>query len=158
MSAMREELIEAWHINNRVNLMLLGGISDDGLDSTLSTRGGRTVAKQFAHIHDVRLGWLEVSAADLAKGQTRITKDGEITRALLKKRLKESAEGIAALIERALENGGKVKAFKRSVVTMVGYFIAHEAHHRGNMLLTLKQTGHKVDQGVQYGIWEWGKI
>ena len=158
MTVSAEQLVEAWHINNRVNLMLLDGISDTGLDSTLSTRGGRTVARQFAHIHDVRLGWLEVCARELAKNQTKIDKDGKITRALIKKRLRESADGIAALIEQAVKNEGKVKAFRRSVVTLAGYFIAHEGHHRGNIMLTLKQTGHKVESSVQYGIWEWGKI
>ena len=34
-------------------------------------------------------------------------------------------------------------------------FIAHESHHRGSILLTLKQSGHKVSQEVAYGIWEW---
>jgi len=158
MTVTAEQLVEAWQVNNRVNLMLLDGISDTGLNSTLSTRGGRTVAKQFAHVHDVRLGWLEVCARDLATKQTKIDKDGKITRALLKKRLKESADGVAALIELAAKNDGKVKAFRRSVVTMVAYFIAHEGHHRGNIMLTLKQTGHKVESSVQWGMWEWGKV
>lgn len=37
----------------------------------------------------------------------------------------------------------------------MGYFIAHESHHRGNILLTLKQCGHRLDQDTQYAIWDW---
>lgn len=35
----------------------------------------------------------------------------------------------------------------------MSYFLAHDAHHRGNILLTLKLSGHKVDTDTQYGIW-----
>jgi hypothetical protein len=37
---------------------------------------------------------------------------------------------------------------------MLGYLIAHEGHHRGSILLTLKQTGHKVSTEIQFGIWD----
>ena len=47
---------------------------------------------------------------------------------------------------------------KKGVVSMLGYFIAHESHHRGSILLTLKECGHKVDQKVQYKIWDWDRM
>ncbi|MFI5136014.1 MAG: hypothetical protein ACHQD9_09195, partial [Chitinophagales bacterium] len=50
------QLLEAWRINDRVNLMMLDTISDEGLNSTLSSRGGRTIALQFVHVHNVRIG------------------------------------------------------------------------------------------------------
>lgn len=40
----------------------------------------------------------------------------------------------------------------------VGYLIAHESHLRGNILLTLKQCGHKVDSETQYAIWDWDRM
>jgi uncharacterized damage-inducible protein DinB len=155
---MKDQILEAWHINNRVNLKLLGAISDEGMNCTLSKRGGRTVALQFAHLHNVRLGWLEASAKDLFKGQTKINKDHVVDRALLQKRLAESAEAVARLLERGIENGGQVRGFKRGVVPLLGYFMTHDAHHRGSILLTLKQSGHKVSTEIQYGIWDWQRI
>jgi uncharacterized damage-inducible protein DinB len=38
---------------------------------------------------------------------------------------------------------------------MLGYFISHESHHRGNILLTLKQSGEKISDAVKWGLWEW---
>lgn len=32
----------------------------------------------------------------------------------------------------------------------------HEAHHRGQIMIILKQDGHLVDKKVHFGIWEWG--
>ena len=43
---MRVELVEAWLSNQRINLYLLEGISERGLRCSLSTRGGRDVARQ----------------------------------------------------------------------------------------------------------------
>jgi uncharacterized damage-inducible protein DinB len=40
---------------------------------------------------------------------------------------------------------------------MLGYFISHESHHRGSILLTLKQCGEKIPDAVKWGLWEWGK-
>ena len=61
------QLLEAWHTNNRINLVLIDGISDEGLRSSLSTRGGRDVARQFAHLHNVRVYQMEQRAKDLAE-------------------------------------------------------------------------------------------
>lgn len=41
---------------------------------------------------------------------------------------------------------------------MLGYFTAHEAQHRGDILLVLKQKGFKLPKELKDGIWEWNKI
>ncbi len=38
---MLDDMLEAWHTNNRINLFLIDRISDEGLRCTLSSRGGR---------------------------------------------------------------------------------------------------------------------
>ena len=59
-------------------------------------------------------------------------------------------------MSRAVENGGKVKGFKPHVTAFLGYLLAHDAHHRSQIIIAFKQSGHKIDQKIGYGIWEWG--
>ncbi len=62
------------------------------------------------------------------------------------------------MLTAGIENGGNVKGFKRGVVPLLGSFIHHEAHHRGNILLTLKLCKFKLPNELKYGIWEWNKL
>jgi len=148
-----QPFIETWQIHNRINLYLLNAIDESWL-SDVSASKGRTVGEQFAHIHNVRLMWLKASAPLLLEGLTKIEKES-ITKQLLADELNKSSEAVAALIQSGLETG-KIKGFKPHATAFLGYLISHESHHRGQIMLSLKQSGHKIDQKVQYGLWEWG--
>ena len=154
---MKDQLLDTWQINNRMNLLLMDNITDAGMQKTLSTRGGRTVHLQFVHMHNVRMQWLEVSAKDIIKKFKALDKEKAFDRKALRKAFEDSAKGIEEMLARSWDDGGKVKGFKKGVIPMVGYFVSHESHHRGNILLTLKQCGEKIPDTVKWGLWEWGK-
>jgi uncharacterized damage-inducible protein DinB len=154
---MKEQLFNAWRINNRMNLLMMDNITDTGMQKTLSTRGGRTVYLQLVHAHNVRMGWLEVCANDIFKKYKALNKEAAYNRKVLRKAFEDSAVGIEELFARSWDNDGKVKSFKSGLIPMLGYFISHESHHRGNILLTLKQCGEKIPDSVKWGLWEWGK-
>ena len=159
---MLDELLEAWRTNNRINLFLLDHITAAGMKCTLSTRGGRDVARQFAHLHDVRVYHLEQRAKDLSMGLTKFqskSADKVIPKkSELKKALTASSAAIETFLGDVLEGVPKRRGFKKGIFTTLGYFIAHESHHRGSILLTLKQSGHKLDNKTAYAIWAWDQI
>ena len=154
---MKEQLLETWNIHQRMNLLLVNNITEAGMQKTLSSRGGRTIFQQWVHIHNVRLQWLEISAKDIFSNCKILEKEMEADKNRLIKALEESAEGISKLLSRSWDDGGKIKGFKKGVIPLLGYFISHESHHRGNMILTLKQSGEKIPDTVKWGLWEWGK-
>lgn len=154
---MKEQLLNAWNTHNRMNNLLIDNITDTGMQKTLSTRGGRTVYQQLIHIHNVRMQWLEICAKDIFKKNKILDKEAGFNKKLLKMALEGSANGIEELLSKSWDDGGKVKGFKKGVLSLLGYFISHESHHRGNILLTLKQSGEKIPDIVKWGLWEWGK-
>ena len=149
------QILESWNIHNRINLYLLDSIDAAHLKS-ISASKGRNVGEQFAHLDNVRLMWLKMAASELMSGMAKIEKQDSDNKKKLSNALKQSAAAIKTLLERAFQSDGKVKHFKPHAAAFLAYLISHESHHRGQILLALKQSGHPVDKKIQYGIWEWG--
>ncbi len=152
---MSDPLVETWHIHNRINLYLLDAIAEDALPCVSASKG-RTVGEQIAHLHAVRLMWLKAAAPARLKGLETFDKKDPPDRTRLRRALLASGEAVAGLLIDGAANGGKIKGFKPHATAFLGYLVAHESHHRGQILLTLKQSGRMVDKKIQYGLWEWG--
>src|SRR6185503_13382074 len=148
---MKEQLLAAWQTHEKMNRLLIDSISDTGMQKTLSTRGGRTIYQQLVHIHNVRMQWLEICSKDIFSKYKVLDKETSFSRKGLQKAFEDSAKGIEELLSRSWDGGGKVKGFKKGVIPLLGYFISHESHHRGNILLTLKQSGEKIPDTVKWG-------
>lgn len=148
------QVLDTWRISSRINLYLLGAISEEALNDVPPTKG-RSVGKIFAHVHNVRLMWLASAAEDLMEGLTKFEPDAAVDLETLRSALEASADAVEVLLARGLETG-KIKGFKPHPLAFLGYLTAHEAHHRGQIMLALKANGHMVHRKVQFGLWEWG--
>jgi hypothetical protein len=98
--------------------------------------------------------WLKVASPDLFASQNKIDKE-KISKKLLVLELSKSAKAIGKLLESGFGEE-KIKGFKPHPAAFLGYFISHESHHRGQIMLALKQSKHPVDQKTHNGLWEWG--
>src|ERR1700694_905708 len=111
---MLEELVQSWRINHRVTLQLLDALSDDALKATLSTRGGRDVSRQLAHVHEVRAVHAEITSKTNRNAKLpHFAKGVEPTKKQLQSALASSAKGIETSIREGWVNGGKLPGFKR---------------------------------------------
>lgn len=153
-----QQILEAWQTNNRINLLLIDKISGAGMKSSLSQRGGRNVLRQFTHLHNIRVWHLQKRAKDLAQGLHTFETHEEPDKKTLKAHLESSAQALATYFEQVISGQIKRSCFKKGVVPYLGYFISHESHHRGSILLTLKQSGHKLANADAYSIWAWDRI
>jgi len=74
--------------------------------------------------------------------------------------LERSSKGMIDLIRLGAARGGSVPAaswqnFPTDLVHFLNYFVAHEAHHRGQLCLLARQLGHRLPREVTAGLWQW---
>jgi uncharacterized damage-inducible protein DinB len=148
-------LTETWHLNNRVNLRLLDALTDEQLATTILPRG-RTVTSYFVHMHRARFYWLERRARTLTRNFNKIP-GGTAPRAVLRQALIDSGKAMGELFAEA-ERTGHINGTKLGPVAFLGYTLAHEGHHRGQILLHLKIAKKPLDRATGYSLWYWNKI
>ena len=151
---MEEQLLDTWRINNRIDLYVLDAIAPESLAGVSATKG-RSVGQVFAHIHQARLMWLKASAPDLLEGLEKVEKADSSDKDVLRGALESSGQAMEEVLRRGLE-AGRVKYFKPHPTAFLGYLIAHDAYHLGEVGIILAQSGHPLDKKVAYGMWEWG--
>ena len=42
-------------------------------------------------------------------------------------------------------------------VHFMAYLVAHEAHHRGQIVLAARELGHRIPPDITAGLWQWKK-
>lgn len=155
---MIDEVLIAWAKNQRIGLALLASLDEAALGASLSTRGGRSVARQFAHLCDVRRMQLERRAKRLSEGLVRFASKEEPTREELVRAIEESGARVELWFRAVAAKESGVRPMPGGLVTTLAYLVSHESHHRGSIVLTCKQSGHPVPKAARDALWgEWGR-
>ena len=145
-------LLRSFAIHNRIHLYLLDAIPAEAWQAAPPGGKGRTLAALVAHIHGVRLMWLKATGVKTLPEP--LEKTASIAEA--KKALTASATAMHAMLEPKLKSDARISGFKPDAWAFVGYLIAHEAHHRGQITMLARQLGHPIDKSTSFGLWEWG--
>lgn len=161
---MKASIVEAWRTNNRVTMTLVEGLPKPLWDIAVPGGGrGRTIRAIAAHLHNARCSWLKTLGREHGlKAPVRVD-HRRVTPKQLIAALKRSGKGMEALLELGIASGGAVPPSKgyvwRNLSLDVGhvltYFVAHEAHHRGQIIMIARQTGHRLPTATSAGLWQW---
>lgn len=155
------QVLGTWRRHDEILLCLLDRVPARGFAALPAGSRGRDVARQFAHLNRVRLGWLLFHQTGKRPMLPRLDKGRPPARAALRKALSDSGKQVEGFLEQALRGDIRPRFFGRQAVRWMGYLVAHESHHRGQIVLALKQSGMRLPEAVTvqglWGKWIMGK-
>jgi uncharacterized damage-inducible protein DinB len=158
-------ILRAWRTNSRVTAYLVENIPAALWDAPIPGAPRRTVRMIAGHLHNSRCAWLKTLGREHGIAVPASVDRYKVGRRELLAALKQSSRGIEALLELGIAAGGHVPPSKayvwRNLPLDVGhvltYFVAHEGHHRGQIVMLARQLGHRLPSEVTNGLWLWTK-
>ncbi len=154
MESLDEQLLASWRRHNEILLFLLDNVPAAGLKAVPLVSRGRDVASQFAHLQNVRLGWLGYHSTGQRPKLERRKKGDPPTRKELRLGLRDSGRQVEEFLGLAFRGEAKIRMFGKQPVRWMSYLISHESHHRGQIVLALKQAGMKLPEKIALqGLW-----
>jgi len=161
----RDMLLGAWRTNNRVTVFLVEHLPHELWGATVPGAPRRTVRMIAGHIHNARCMWIKTLGKEFGIAVPRAVNRHKVSPKELIPALDRSSRGIISLLKLGCDRGGVIPASSsytwRNLPLDVGhvlaYFVAHEGHHRGQIVMLARQLGYRLPAEITGGLWQWSK-
>ncbi|HUI66151.1 MAG TPA: DinB family protein [Bacteroidota bacterium] len=163
---LRTSLLSAWQTNNRVTTQLIQHLPSALWELPVPGAPRRTIRAIAAHIHNARCMWIKTLGREHGITSPSRVDHHRVSPRQLVAAMKRSSAGIEALLRLGLASRGQVPPSRgyvwRNLSLDVGhvltYFIAHEAHHRGQIVMVVRLSGHRLPKEIKGGLWQWKEL
>ena len=162
---LRDTILDAWKTNNRVTVFLVEHLPAELWEAKLPGAPRRTIRMLAGHIHNARCMWIKTLGQEHGFAVPRSVDRYKVKPKDLVAALERSGAGILGLLKFGMDHGGRIPASSsyvwRNLPLDVGhvltYFVAHEGHHRGQIVMLGRQLGYRLPADVTNGLWLWSK-
>src|SRR3989442_11881071 len=115
------------------------------------------------HMHNARCMWIKTLGKEHGIEVPDSVDRRRVSPKQLVRALDRSNSGMISLLTLGCDHGGTIPSSSaytwRNLPLDVGhvlaYFVAHEAHHRGQIVMIARQTGHRLPSATTGGLWQW---
>jgi uncharacterized damage-inducible protein DinB len=153
----RDPVLAAWRTSSRVTAFLIESLPDQVWRSAIPGAPRRTVQMIGGHLHNARCMWVHMLGRKHGITVPPHVDRRRVTRRQLLAALARSARAIGQVLEAGLAHDGHLTGFSPPDVThFLAYHVAHEGHHRGQIVMVARQLGHRLPAEVTNGLWQWG--
>ena len=161
----RDQLLAAWRTNNRVTVFLVENLAKELWGAKVPGAPRRTVRMLAGHMHNARCMWIKTLGKEFGIAVPRAVNRHKVGRKELILALGRSSRGIDSLLKLGCDRGGTIpvsssytwRNLPLDVGHVLSYFVAHEGHHRGQIVMLARQLGYRLPVAVTGGLWHWSK-
>src|SRR5438094_1436104 len=161
----RDLLLDAWRTNNRVTVFLFEHLPAELWSAAVPGAPRRTVRMIAGHIHNARCMWIKTLGKEHGIEVPDSVDRRRVSQKQLVKALGRSSRGMISLLTLGCDHGGTIPASSaytwRNLPLDVGhvlaYFVAHEGHHRGQIVMIARQLDCRLPADVTAGLWQWSQ-
>ena len=161
----REMLLAAWRTNNRVTSFLIENLPSELWAAKVPGAPRRTVRMILGHIHNARCMWIKTLGAEHGIVVPRVVNRHKVGPKELLPALRQSSRGILSLLTLGCDRGGSIptpsaytwRNLPLDVGHVLTYFVAHEGHHRGQIVMLARQSGFRLPVEITGGLWHFSK-
>lgn len=158
-------LLDAWRTNNRVTVFLVENLPRELWDAKVPGAPRRTVRMIAGHIHNARCMWIKTLGKEFGIAVPRSVDRHKVGPKELIPALGQSSRGIIKLLTLGCDRGGTIPTSSaytwRNLPLDVGhvltYFVAHEGHHRGQIVMLARQLGCRLPVEITAGLWHFAQ-
>jgi uncharacterized damage-inducible protein DinB len=164
--AIAEMIVTAWNTSNRVTIFLVENLPAQLWTATIPGSPRRSIRMLAAHIHNARCMWIKTLGREHGIRPPASVDRHKVEPKQLVAALERSGAAIARLLQLGCEHDGRIpdsdgytwRNLPLDVGHFLGYFVAHEGHHRGQIVMAARQLGHRLPSSVTGGLWQWSKL
>jgi uncharacterized damage-inducible protein DinB len=156
----------AWRTNHRATTLLVGSVPAAAWAAAAPGLPGKSIRTISAHLHNSRRAWLRTLGAPHGIAIPESVDRRAVTPKRLVAALNRSGRAMEELLALGARHGGRIPATKAyvwrnlplDIAHVLAYFVAHEGHHRGQILMIARQLGRPLPDAAADGVWHFTRL